>query len=376
MNQVITSILGILFLLGCNEQEQEQTDIATIDINIGNDATILFGDTLILDAGTGFDSYSWNDDLSNEQRFAVTEAGLYWIEVHKNERTGFDSIQIDILSTAIEDCNTTVTFFEKWIMNIPCSYTYSNWIGDDSEIINIRSDKQDVVLSFERDVTFQYDTIINLPESYKNSFSNKILISGDDNQELGVIFFKTDPGTFRNIEGYYLIKENGYYLELMNLSYSSSKTDELKEILSTLQINTLSIAIEDCDTTVTFFEKWINIPCSYTYSNWIGDDSEIINIKSDNQDIVLSFERDVTFQYDTIIDLPESYKNSFNNKILVSDGSELGVIFFKAGLGTFRNIEGYYLIKENSYYLELMNLSYSSSKTSELKEILSTLKSH
>lgn len=218
-----------------NCDKVEQTEKTPIVLSIGIDTTILYGDTLIIDAGADFDSYKWNDNLSTEQKLSVTEAGLYWVEVTKGCQKGTDSIKVDTINNTVNSCDTIVTFFEKCFFNTPCSYTYRNNIGEDSQFIDIRSENQDVVLSYERYITFQYDTIQQLPESYKNSFNNKVIISYKNNEELGVIFFKTTTGTLRNTAGYFLIKENSYYLELMQLSYSDTKTNELTEILSTLK---------------------------------------------------------------------------------------------------------------------------------------------
>ena len=49
-------------------------------INLGNDTTLCEGYTMLLDAGSGFTSYSWNDG-SNGQFLTVDEPGTYWCTV-------------------------------------------------------------------------------------------------------------------------------------------------------------------------------------------------------------------------------------------------------------------------------------------------------
>ncbi len=219
-------LIGIS-LLGCQEGD-EPINPSPDDINLGNDTTLYVGDTLILDAGPGFDSYLWNDGLSTEQTLPVSVTGQYWVEVTKDNRMGTDTISVSFV-----DCDTTVAFFER-SLTIPCSYSFTDYTGDDSRFIEIRSESQDIVIEYERGI-HQPDTIFTLPESYKNYYPEKVSIVNKDNQDVGVVYFISTSGPFRNNGGFFLIKENTYYLELMRLSYAGDKADELIEILSTVQ---------------------------------------------------------------------------------------------------------------------------------------------
>lgn len=48
--------------------------------DLGNDTTVCPGVTLLLDAGTGYASYLWNDASAN-QTLVTTGPGIYWVEV-------------------------------------------------------------------------------------------------------------------------------------------------------------------------------------------------------------------------------------------------------------------------------------------------------
>jgi gliding motility-associated-like protein len=62
------------------------------EVYLGPDTTLLEDDeTLLLDAGSGMDSYLWQDG-SSEQTFEVTEEGLYWVTVEKNSCFSTDTI--------------------------------------------------------------------------------------------------------------------------------------------------------------------------------------------------------------------------------------------------------------------------------------------
>ncbi|MEN8223789.1 MAG: GEVED domain-containing protein [Bacteroidota bacterium] len=60
-----------------------QVDVQVYDypvVFIGTDTTICVGDTIILDAGQEHTAYEWQDG-SDEQTFAASENGVYWVDV-------------------------------------------------------------------------------------------------------------------------------------------------------------------------------------------------------------------------------------------------------------------------------------------------------
>ncbi|CAN2042184.1 hypothetical protein GMMP15_720038 [Candidatus Magnetomoraceae bacterium gMMP-15] len=50
-------------------------------VSLGDDISFCEGESVTLDAGAGFSSYTWNSGLSNEQTLTVEEAGIYRVEV-------------------------------------------------------------------------------------------------------------------------------------------------------------------------------------------------------------------------------------------------------------------------------------------------------
>jgi hypothetical protein len=234
INRVFFLLLTLMltFFSSCDKEDNTPTKI-----NLGSDTTIVFGDTLILDAGFGFDSYTWNNGLSDEQKLKVTNEGNYWVVATKNNTILSDTIQIDTIRSCFYECDTTVQFFE-YCLKIPCSYSYEDCNGDDSRYIKIKSEKQDIVMEHEIGPVIQYDIFSQLPGTYNKytCYSNKMFILNNDNREIGVVYFERSSGTFRNIEGFFLKKENSYYQELMQISYSSAKKYEVIEILRTLKL--------------------------------------------------------------------------------------------------------------------------------------------
>ncbi len=49
---------------------------------LGPDTNLILGDKIVLDAGSGFDTYTWQDG-SHNQTFVVTKGGKYWVDVEK-----------------------------------------------------------------------------------------------------------------------------------------------------------------------------------------------------------------------------------------------------------------------------------------------------
>lgn len=215
-----------LLVIGCSG------DISSI-VNLGYDTMISQDETLTLDAGVGFNSYSWNNGLSSQQTFKVTKAGTYWVKVKNNGRTSTDTIRVGMYQKLVA-CDTTVDVF-NYTLDIPCSYKYVKGHGDDSWFFDIQSPKQDIVLDNEIGALIKKtDTLLSLPNIYKSTHTQKLKLV-KNKKEIGILFFKKTKASFRPIEGFFLVKEKSYYLESMSFSCSENKKNEVAGILSTFK---------------------------------------------------------------------------------------------------------------------------------------------
>jgi gliding motility-associated-like protein len=71
--------------------------IFTCYIDLGNDTTLCDGDTLCLNAGSGYDQYLWSTD-SIDSLICVTTTGQYWVTVHDgNDCEASDTINVDFI---------------------------------------------------------------------------------------------------------------------------------------------------------------------------------------------------------------------------------------------------------------------------------------
>lgn len=64
-------------------------------LNIGNDTTICFGNSITVDAGNGFNSYLWNDGSTNKTKI-ISSSGRYWVRASNNCGIQTDTIRINI----------------------------------------------------------------------------------------------------------------------------------------------------------------------------------------------------------------------------------------------------------------------------------------
>ena len=77
---------------------------------IGNDTAVCDDFSIVLDAGSGFDSYTWHDG-SQLSTFAATQFGSYWVQVEKNGCEDADTLII------VEDCPSLIWFPNSFTPN-------------------------------------------------------------------------------------------------------------------------------------------------------------------------------------------------------------------------------------------------------------------
>jgi hypothetical protein len=101
------------------------TNIATT--LLGQDTTIQAGDSITLDAGSGYSSYLWSNG-DTTQTIIVNNSDVYWVTVSLNGCTQTDSIEVNVV-LGIQDANIFIGS-----LNI-----YPNPVED---VLNIRLDSK------------------------------------------------------------------------------------------------------------------------------------------------------------------------------------------------------------------------------------------
>jgi hypothetical protein len=102
-NIVIPSGNESYTVTGTDNNGCENSGISTLTVNaiplisLGNDTAICQGNAIVLDAGAGFDNYSWNGGLASTQQYSVNQQGDYSVVVtNTNNCSNSDTIVLTV----------------------------------------------------------------------------------------------------------------------------------------------------------------------------------------------------------------------------------------------------------------------------------------
>ncbi len=80
---------------GCQAIDTIEVKMGEVLLDLGKDLEFCKGETRILDAGAGRQSYLWSTGATTRQ-ITVSDSGLYWVEVKQNDCTARDSIKVKV----------------------------------------------------------------------------------------------------------------------------------------------------------------------------------------------------------------------------------------------------------------------------------------
>ena len=101
-------------------------------VDIGNDTSLCSQTNLLLKAGSGYDSYLWQDN-STDSVFLVSQSGEYWVRVENSCGFAYDTIQIDFSSTFDIDIGSDTSFcYGQSVILSPGGGYYSYYWQDGS----------------------------------------------------------------------------------------------------------------------------------------------------------------------------------------------------------------------------------------------------
>jgi gliding motility-associated-like protein len=105
---------------------------------LGNDSSLCTGDSLLLDAGTGFNSYKWQDGSTGTE-FKVKEAGQYFVETDNvcGERF-FDTVNIAAVNVPPLEItgDTLVCYAEPVLLAAPGLFKTYRWESDNGALLS------------------------------------------------------------------------------------------------------------------------------------------------------------------------------------------------------------------------------------------------
>jgi len=113
--------------------------VKNASINLGNDTVLCAGQNLILDAGSGFDTYFWNTTAST-QTISIDTSGIYIVTVTKGSCIQSDTIQVTFNPIPIINLgnDTTICDGDYLRLDAGTGFMTYNWsTGDTTQIIDV-----------------------------------------------------------------------------------------------------------------------------------------------------------------------------------------------------------------------------------------------
>ena len=98
-------------------------------INLGPDTSFCDGNTLILNAGNGFTSYSWNNGMYQTQTIPVNSSGNWFVSVTDNKGcSNIDSINVIVNPNPVLDLGPDTIFCGNHLfLNAGNGFLFYNW---------------------------------------------------------------------------------------------------------------------------------------------------------------------------------------------------------------------------------------------------------
>jgi len=103
----------------------------SVNVDLGNDTVICDFDNLVLNAGSGFEHYLWQDG-STDSTFLVTQSGTYWVLVTDTSGcSGGDTISIELIPFAPPDLGNDSTICEGSTLMLSPGPDYTSFLWQD-----------------------------------------------------------------------------------------------------------------------------------------------------------------------------------------------------------------------------------------------------
>ncbi len=128
-NLFLSFIFFNLILISFSQFVNKVVDSDLLVLDLGNDTTVCFGEHVLLDAGSGYDSYLWQNG-STEQTYLVTEAGNYWVHAWLGSVMFADTITITMWPEPVPNLgeDQIVCFGEYFLLQPGAGFAYYLWM--------------------------------------------------------------------------------------------------------------------------------------------------------------------------------------------------------------------------------------------------------
>jgi hypothetical protein len=175
---------------GCNPDNLDSLYVNVLPltyIDIGNDTTICSGDSIILNAGSGYETYLWQDGSSDSILIAF-ESGFYWVEVtDSNGCIAADTILLTVIPSQNVFLGNDTTICDGSFLTLNPGSGYDSYLWQDGttdsvyivtqsgtywvEVSNICGISSDTIY-----VTFAPAFYINLGNDTSFCYGNSVIL--------------------------------------------------------------------------------------------------------------------------------------------------------------------------------------------------------
>lgn len=119
---------------GCSASDSITINFIPLPIvNIGNDTTLCFGNSLLLNASNTNASYNWQNNTTNST-FTVIQQGNYWVDVAANGCLASDSINVNYNALPIINLGENINLCNGESITLNATNTNATYVWQDNSI--------------------------------------------------------------------------------------------------------------------------------------------------------------------------------------------------------------------------------------------------
>lgn len=234
--RLLLILILLIFTFSCKEDITKE-QLAPLCIDLGNDTTLLCGETLLLDAGSGYASYRWNDEIYLDlQNINVSYPGIFWVSVEDYfGRTTSDTININynFYQQTSSGCVETEKYYflNSFSLDLTCDFYFIDCSIIDTYSYGLKSSNDNLKFSGDTYFPDSLATFDNIPTNFHNDYEYEILII--KGQEIGRCFVNKLESNIN--KGIFLFYDGNKYIQLFRVSFTDSMRDKAYEILSSIK---------------------------------------------------------------------------------------------------------------------------------------------
>ncbi len=310
------------------------------DLNLGIDTGICDGDVFVLDAGAGYETYKWNNGLSDTQDFFVHTTGTYFVEVKdSNDCKNSDTINVVVNQNPVIDLGNDTSFCGNvFFIDAGADFINYNWNFGLSynQVLQINHAGTYFVTVTDSNNCKTSDTIfVNVMHIPFLSLGNDLSICGNSitlDAGAGFVYYNWNDGL--STSQYFTVIQSGTYYVMIADSNDCKVSDTVNIAINHLPFVFLGNDIITDDSQIITLDAGSGFN-SYLWSN--GYDTQSIEIHTANtgegtyiywvevfdgvcfnsDTIIITVDNDYSFEEYNVNKYLKIYPNPFTDKVSI-----------------------------------------------------------